>query len=97
MKTDSTSSNTHKIHADKRQAGTQTANINANKTNGNVPSGKVDTAALLYISMSFGFSLVVNAWVFFRISGGLFNPAVSYPAPTQLRGERKRREEESGS
>ncbi|KAL2065700.1 hypothetical protein VTL71DRAFT_3370 [Oculimacula yallundae] len=32
---------------------------------------------LLYISLCFGFSLAVNAWVFFRISGGLFNPAVS--------------------
>lgn len=34
-------------------------------------------AQLLYISLCFGFSLAVNAWVFFRISGGLFNPAVS--------------------
>ena len=32
---------------------------------------------LLYISLAFGFSLTVNAWVFFRISGGMFNPAVS--------------------
>jgi hypothetical protein len=32
---------------------------------------------LLYIALAFGFSLAVNAWVFFRISGGLFNPAVS--------------------
>lgn len=32
---------------------------------------------LLYISLAFGFSLATNAWVFFRISGGLFNPAVS--------------------
>ena len=32
---------------------------------------------LLYVSLSFGFSLAVNVWVFFRISGGLFNPAVS--------------------
>ena len=31
---------------------------------------------LMYISLCFGFSLAVNAWVFFRISGGLFNPAV---------------------
>lgn len=31
---------------------------------------------LLYISLAFGFSLAVNVWVFFRISGGLFNPAV---------------------
>lgn len=32
---------------------------------------------LLYISLCFGFSLAVNVWVFFRISGGLFNPAVT--------------------
>lgn len=31
----------------------------------------------MFIALSFGFSLAVNAWVFFRISGGLFNPAVS--------------------
>lgn len=35
-------------------------------------------AQLLYISLCFGFSLAVNAWIFFRISGGLFNPAVSF-------------------
>lgn len=34
-------------------------------------------AKILYISLCFGMSLAVNAWVFFRISGGLFNPAVS--------------------
>ena len=33
--------------------------------------------ARLYIALSFGFSLAVNAWIFFRVSGGLFNPAVS--------------------
>ena len=31
---------------------------------------------LLFISLAFGFSLLVTAWVFYRISGGLFNPAV---------------------
>lgn len=35
-----------------------------------------NTSNLLYISLAFGFSLAVNVWVFFRISGGLFNPAV---------------------
>jgi aquaporin related protein len=30
-----------------------------------------------YISLAFGLSLAVNAWVWFRVSGGLFNPAVS--------------------
>ncbi|KAK3062550.1 hypothetical protein LTS18_003836 [Coniosporium uncinatum] len=36
-----------------------------------------NTSNLLYIALAFGFSLAVNAWVFFRISGGLFNPAVT--------------------
>lgn len=36
-----------------------------------------NTSNLLYISLAFGFSLAVNAWTFFRISGGLFNPAVT--------------------
>lgn len=36
-----------------------------------------NTSNLLYVALGFGFSLAVNAWVFFRITGGLFNPAVS--------------------
>jgi len=36
-----------------------------------------NTASLSYIALAFGFSLAVNAWVFFRVSGGLFNPAVT--------------------
>ncbi|CAI6335897.1 unnamed protein product [Periconia digitata] len=47
----------------------------------NTPPSQLDkpasTATLLYISLAFGFSLAVNVWIFFRISGGLFNPAVS--------------------
>lgn len=31
---------------------------------------------LMFISLAFGFSLAVTAWVFYRVSGGLFNPAV---------------------
>lgn len=52
-------------------AGTQVANMSP-RTTGGYPN----TSALLYIALSFGFSLVVNVWIFFRISGGLFNPAV---------------------
>ncbi|CAN9211246.1 unnamed protein product [Alternaria alternata] len=37
----------------------------------------MDVGSLLYISLAFGFSLAVTVWVFFRISGGLFNPAVT--------------------
>ncbi|KEQ76466.1 aquaporin-like protein [Aureobasidium namibiae CBS 147.97] len=59
-------------------AGTQVANIQTattttttNATNGFSP------IVLLYTAVSFGFSLMVNVWIFFRISGGLFNPAVT--------------------
>ena len=61
-------------------AGTQVANVSSNTNTGTTVITKVvqdNPAQLLYISLSFGFSLAVNAWVFFRISGGLFNPAVS--------------------
>ncbi|CAK7229655.1 Aquaporin-1 [Sporothrix curviconia] len=34
-------------------------------------------AQLLYICMCFGFSLAVTVWMFFRVSGGLFNPVVT--------------------
>jgi aquaporin related protein len=36
-----------------------------------------DPSKLLFISSVFGFSLAINVWIFFRVSGGLFNPAVS--------------------
>lgn len=42
-----------------------------------------DTASVLnivqtyYASVVFGISLLANVWVFYRISGGLFNPAVT--------------------
>ena len=61
-------------------AGTQVANISSNTNTGTTIVTTVqqkNPSELLYISLSFGFSLAVNAWVFFRISGGLFNPAVS--------------------
>lgn len=44
----------------------------ANTIDPNIPN----LGQLTYISLSFGFSLAVTAWVFYRISGGLFNPAV---------------------
>ena len=61
-------------------AGTQVANIGAGQTSDNSATGAANgfnPATLLYISLCFGFSLMVNAWIFSRISGGLFNPAVS--------------------
>jgi aquaporin related protein len=60
-------------------AATQVANASAPATaaGSNTLTQTPNTANLLYISLAFGFSLTVNAWAFFRISGGLFNPAVS--------------------
>ncbi|KAI0394340.1 aquaporin-like protein [Xylariaceae sp. FL0594] len=34
--------------------------------------------AQLYISLAFSISLMINVWIFFRISGGHFNPAVTF-------------------
>jgi aquaporin related protein len=31
----------------------------------------------IHTALVYGFSLLVNVWAFYRISGGLFNPAVS--------------------
>ncbi|KAK1468135.1 MIP family channel protein [Colletotrichum cuscutae] len=67
-------------------AGTEVANIKSASNNSSNPSDSnsttgastgFNTGTLLYISIIFGFSLMVNVWVFFRISGGLFNPAVT--------------------
>ncbi|KAH9907908.1 aquaporin-like protein [Xylariomycetidae sp. FL2044] len=61
-------------------AGTQVANAKsqtpAESTTTNATTG-FDPQVMMYIALSFGFSLMVNVWVFFRISGGLFNPAVT--------------------
>jgi aquaporin rerated protein, other eukaryote len=37
----------------------------------------LNTANLMFIALAFGISLVINAWIFFRVSGALFNPAIS--------------------
>jgi aquaporin related protein len=66
-------------------AGTQVANIQStassdSSSTSNTTSGGAtgfNVSVYLYISVIFGFSLMVNVWIFFRISGGLFNPAVT--------------------
>ena len=66
-------------------AGTQVANAataGADTSDGGLTQAP-NASALLYIALSFGFSLMVNAWVFFRISGGLFNPAVRFLGPAR--------------
>lgn len=43
----------------------------------NSSGGTLDAPTLLYIASSFGTALAVNVWVFYRVTGGMFNPAVS--------------------
>ncbi len=67
-------------------SGTQVANTQTQGQSGSAIAAASNPAQLLYISLCFGFSLAVNAWVFFRISGGLFNPAVSLFSSRRERG-----------
>lgn len=57
-------------------SGTQVANSIPSSAGLTVAQTGSNPQQLQYIALCFGFSLAVNAWVFFRISGGLFNPAV---------------------
>lgn len=45
-----------------------------------IPPTEASLDRLVYISLAFGFSLATTAWVFYRVSGGLFNPAVCLSA-----------------
>lgn len=38
---------------------------------------RLNVLVLLYISVSFAVSLTANVWIFYRITGGLFNPGVA--------------------
>lgn len=40
-------------------------------------SAPLDGITVLVIATSFGLSLTITAWAFFRITGGLFNPAIT--------------------
>jgi aquaporin related protein len=59
-------------------SGTQVANSIPSSAGLTVAETGANPQQLQYIALCFGFSLAVNAWVFFRISGGLFNPAVTF-------------------
>ncbi|KAK3646365.1 Aquaporin-1 [Elasticomyces elasticus] len=60
-------------------AAASAANVNGNgaQTSDGSLSQAPNAQTLMFIALAFGFSLAVNAWVFFRITGGLFNPAVT--------------------
>jgi aquaporin related protein len=62
-------------------AGTHIANLphaNAEISIGDgATAAFVDTSNLFFIACSFGFGLAINAWIFFRVSGSVFNPAIT--------------------
>jgi aquaporin related protein len=41
-----------------------------------IANGGPSSQQNVFTALVYGFSLLVNVWAFFRISGGLFNPAV---------------------
>jgi aquaporin related protein len=41
-----------------------------------VDNGGTSSQQNIFTALIYGLSLLVNAWAFYRISGGLFNPAV---------------------
>ncbi|PTB63624.1 aquaporin-like protein [Trichoderma citrinoviride] len=54
--------------------GTQAAIENNSPGN---PDAPLFPFSLMYIAASFGTAVAVNVWVFYRITGGMFNPAVT--------------------
>lgn len=56
--------------------GAQTA-INNNDPKNTDPDAPLLPMSLLYIASAFGTALAANVWIFYRVSGGMFNPAVS--------------------
>ncbi|KAK0526836.1 Aquaporin-1 [Tilletia horrida] len=63
--------------AGQQQLSQSTSEQTQNQSQNSGGGSSLDTNQLLFSSLGFGFSLAVNAWVFFRVSGGLFNPAVT--------------------
>ncbi|KAJ9004918.1 Aquaporin-1, variant 2 [Exophiala dermatitidis] len=41
------------------------------------PSAPPNILVIFFIALGFGCSVAVNVWLFYRVSGGMFNPAVS--------------------
>lgn len=60
-------------------AGTQVANtpLGAPGSNPNLPS-------IIFIALAFGVSLTANVWAFYRVTGGMFNPVVSFTLSLSL-------------
>lgn len=51
--------------------------VQATTAAGGVGQPAPNALNVFFASVSFGFSLLVSAWLFYRVTGGLFNPNVS--------------------
>lgn len=56
---------------------------------GEAPEGGLLSTTLTSTALAYAFPLLANIWAFYRISGGLFNPAVRYSS-SPLVGPRKK-------
>ncbi|KAK4901935.1 hypothetical protein LTR49_027150 [Elasticomyces elasticus] len=51
--------------------------VDQSPISGTGPDGTNSATTVVYISLSYGLALLVTVWTMYRISGGLFNPAVT--------------------
>ncbi|KAK3615034.1 hypothetical protein LTR56_026850 [Elasticomyces elasticus] len=54
-----------------------TMSVDQSPISGTGPDGTNSATTVVYISLSYGLALLVTVWTMYRISGGLFNPAVT--------------------
>lgn len=50
--------------------------LNTQSSETSIANGGGSSQKMVFTALVYGLSLLVNVWAFFRISGGLFNPAV---------------------
>jgi aquaporin related protein len=51
--------------------------LHTQRSDTSLENGGFSATMNIHTALVYGFSLLVNVWAFYRISGGLFNPAVS--------------------
>lgn len=59
--------------------------LHTQRSDSSIENGGFSATVNIYTALAYGFSLLVNVWAFYRISGGLFNPAVRLACPSSIR------------
>ncbi|KAF9700971.1 hypothetical protein EKO04_000347 [Ascochyta lentis] len=52
--------------------------LHTQRSDSSLENGGFSATMNIHTALVYGFSLLVNVWAFYRISGGLFNPAVTF-------------------